>query len=148
MNKEKQSLSPGTHVGFITLLMIVLVVCLAIFISLTFRSVNIDHALTDRTGDTVVSHYAAHNQYQEFLSELDALLIDVEALNNAEIHEHIAPLLNESISYDESTGIINACWVSGERLVLQAKVLINTSGKGVRYSVVSVETVTNPQGNN
>ena len=145
MKKEKQALSPATHVGFISLLMIALVVCLAIFISLTLRSVNADFALTDRTGTTVADRTIAHNRYQKFLGELDALLFDMETANEANLQECLGPLLSEDITYDESTQIITANWASGERLLLHVRILIHTSGNGARYSVLSVETVAIPQ---
>ena len=147
MNNEKQALSPATHVGFISLLMIVLVVCLAIFISLTFRSVNADHALTDRTGNTVTDRYTAHNRYQEFIGELDALLFDMDVAKESSLPECLAPLLNEDITFDESTQTVSANWASGERLLLHVKILIHTPGNGARYSVLSAETVAIPQDN-
>ena len=147
MKKEGKALSPGTHVGFISLLMIVLVVCLAIFISLTFRSVNADNALTDRTGNTVSTQYAAHNRCQEFLADLDALLFDMDcvdtsALREVVFKERLLPLLNEDITYDGGNGIINAYWQSGERLFLYVTIKINMRENGARYSVISVETIT------
>ena len=148
MKKGQQRLSPGANVGFISLLMIVMVLCLTMFVALSLTSAHADRVLTDRTGATISDYYTAQNEYQGFLAELDAVLVnidwntvDAQAVGRI-LDGSLALLINDRVAFDKETRLIRASWPAGERLVLQAEILVNTANHGARYSVQSLVTVT------
>ena len=148
MKKGQQGISPGTNVGFISLLMIVMVLCLTMFVALSLTSAHADRVLTDRTGVTIADYYAAQNAFQGFLGELDALLVDIDwdtvdkQAAGPVLDKSLALVVNDRITFDKETRLISASWPAGERLVLQAEILVHTSNHGARYSVQSLVTAT------
>lgn|GEM_PF-2215454 len=181
---------PGVNVGFISLLMIFVVLCLTVFIALSLQSASVDKNLTFRMGETALAYYDAQNRLQKFLSELDSFLLDwdqggerVEAAEGVVDEERVvvgegdgvvgegegivdegnvmaveeetgdgqvflarlrAWLDSEApaeLAYNEGDRVIRTQWPAGERLILQAEILINVPATDLavtRYSMKSV----------
>ena len=131
---------PGVNVGFISLLMIFMVLCLTVFIALALLNAGVDKRLTDRTGETALAYYEAQNRFQMFLSELDSFLPEA-VQDGGRIEEFLLRRegLSEESVYDEARGLISARWPAGERLVLLAEILIHVPVvDGARYHIQSV----------
>lgn len=149
MREDREKVRPGVTVGFISLLMIFMALCLTVFVSLALTNAAADRGLTNRTGETATSYYAAQNQFQAFLSDLDARLVTMTTQGldqgnadfEAQLRDSLRPLMQEGVTYDEDRHVINAQWPAGERLLFKTEILITSSGfidTGPRYTVTSV----------
>jgi len=141
------AIKPGANVGLISLIMVFMVLCLTVFVALALTSASTDRNLTVRTGQTVTAFYAAQNQSQAFLLELDALLLELnlDAIDATEfsamLPQRLEPLLSDNITFDESLHLLNARWPAGERLYFETEIRVNLPGAETRYSTLSIRTV-------
>ena len=160
MKDRQPTVRPGVNVGFISLLMIFMVLCLTVFIALSLLSAGVDKRLTDRTGETVLAYYEAWDHLQSFLSELDALLLEwrsglpqaaaiATVVGSADVGgETFMDLLRERLAaqpeelvWNGESQVISVQWPAGERLIFRADVLIDSSTLSSRYTMQSVMMV-------
>ena len=153
---QKSSLSsrqikPGVSVGFISLLMIFMVLCLAVFVVLSLSVAVSDSSLTDRTGQTIQDYFSARNRTQQLLSELDILLL--ESNGAAICVQELSSLLTargsirdgELLSHDELTEMLQISIPAGERLFLNMEIVLDAPGGESRYRVLSMVTRPSPE---
>ena len=154
MQKSLQTLrqvKPGVSVGFISLLMIFMVLCLAVFVVLSLSVAVSDSSLTNRTGQTIQDYYNARNRTQQLLSELDMLLL--ESNGATACVQELSSLLTdrgsirygEFLSHDELTEILQISIPAGERLFLSMDITLEAPGAEPRYKVLSMVTRPAPE---
>ena len=151
MKESRSVVKIGMNVGFISLLMIFMVLCLTVFVVLSLTSAAADKSLTDRTGDTAIAYYSAQNRFQSFLSDLDLFLWEWGQSDDL-LNEHLEMWLHNplahretvydaatynAVAYDAATRRVTAQWPAGERMVVKTEIQINPPGDGARYRVLS-----------
>ena len=149
--RASKQIKPGVNVGFISLMMIFMILCLAVFVALSLTVASADNRLTSRTGQTVQDYFGALNRVQEILFEHDAMLLDA-VLANAPTEDLGATLQaqsnmkpGEEISFDGATGVLTLCIPAGERVFLNAGVIIADPGETPRVKIYCISASPAPE---
>ena len=132
---------PVNSVGLLSLLMVFMVLCLATFAALALSTVTADKNLADRTQTTIEEYYQAQNQLQEFLFELDDLLLKTaqdHSQNDEEVlSQSLSSLLEGNGVYDAHTRTITYEQTIGARTQLSAVIELTFSDTKERYKILS-----------
>jgi hypothetical protein len=139
---KRGSIKPGGGIGFISLLMIFLTLCLVTFTALALSTAAADQNLTRRSADSVQNFYEAENQGQSFLCSLDLFLYEMQQHTQhdeeyfAWVQQRISSVLQDGFTFLPKQNSIHVELRSDERTLLQGVVQIEPLGSPQRYSVL------------
>lgn len=145
MNKKK--ISVGMSVGFISLLVIFVVLCLVTFAILALSSSQADMALTRKSADYQAEYYAANNECQRKLAWVDGVISEGRntAADDAQLFAYIEDGLKGVVDYDVQTG---EAWFGsevGERgTSLLVRIRINGLTEADNYDIISWHVEVSP----
>lgn len=72
MNKRRGFRGSGMGVGYVSVMVIFVTVCLTLFAALSLRAASANDAFNERSGDFLKQYYAADSEAKRILAELDA----------------------------------------------------------------------------
>ena len=72
MNKKSGFRGSGMGVGYISVMVIFVTVCLTLFAAFSLRAASSNDAFNKRSGDFLKNYYAADSKAKQILAELDA----------------------------------------------------------------------------
>jgi hypothetical protein len=137
--KKRILRKPILNIGFISLLMIIMTLCLSVFVALSITSAAADRNLTERTGETTIAFYGAQNKFQTLLRDLDTILLtnNIDDIGFGDLlHSALARSDANEFFYDADRQLLSAQWPAGERLLINTEIQIN-SDRDTRYEVLS-----------
>lgn len=145
---HKPKAQVGMSVGFISLLIIFIVLCLITFAILALTTANADYALTQKNIDYSNRFYSANNSSQTKISQLDAILIQARqtsADDNAYWNTLTESLKgNANYTFDPSRRTVTLKDEISQTSFLQTELLIHEMGTEQRYSLLSAHVNTTP----
>lgn len=71
MNKKNETRSSGLGVGYVSVMIIFVIICLTIFAVFSFRAANSNDVFNERSGEYLRQYYAADIEAKEILAKLD-----------------------------------------------------------------------------
>jgi hypothetical protein len=143
MKRRHDAIKPGVNVGFISLLMIFMTLCLATFSALALSTVEADRNLTKRTANSVRNYYIVENIGQTFICDLDELLARVNNETYSEeeyfnlVNQYMNRIIREGFVYDPEKKTIRVELEASERVLFVAGIQLNAPGDENRYTVTS-----------
>lgn len=72
MNKRRGFRGSGMGVGYVSVMVIFVTVCLTLFAALSLRAASANDAFNERSGDFLKQYYSADSKAKRILAELDA----------------------------------------------------------------------------
>lgn len=81
MNKKNDLKSSGIGVGYVSVMIIFVVICLTIFAVFSFRAANSNDVFNERSGEYLREYYAADIEAKEILARLDEAAFNARSAN-------------------------------------------------------------------
>lgn len=145
----KKRIRVGTNIGFVSLLMIFLTLCLTCFCVLALSIASKDSRLTERSLDYTQSYYQADELSQETLQKLDLELSTIKQ-NTSDPSQYYAQAydflgtLGQDARYEEANHTVTLTYSIGEKSKLLQVIQINAPSEKMRYTVLSTHTISLP----
>ncbi len=139
----------GTNIGFVSLLMIFLTLCLTCFCVLALSIASKDSRLTERSLDYTQSYYQADELSQETLQKLDLGLSTIKQnINDPSQYYTQASVFLETLGqdarYEEADHTVTFTYSISEKSKLLQVIQINAPSEKTRYTVLSTHTISLP----
>ncbi len=103
MNEDKRQ-APFVNVGSSLLLVVFLLMCLITFATLSFSSARSDESFSQRIADRKSEYYAASNEAERLLSQIDRLL---DVADPADLDFAAIDSLDADIAYDPDAATLS-----------------------------------------
>ncbi|MBO1679939.1 hypothetical protein [Bittarella massiliensis (ex Durand et al. 2017)] len=124
--------------GALTILLVVMSICLAALAVLSLTTAAADRKLAERSGETTRSTYALERTGQQWLAQLDALLLEIEGQDSAALPALAAQRLEGQLRWEGKT-LFATLGDQGER---QLQIAVELTGGETRYRVRSWQLIT------
>jgi len=148
MNRKRPP-QVGMSVGFISLLIIFVVLCLITFAILALTTSNADLALTERNFNYVSRYYVASNECHTKIGFIDQTLDELRAGATSE-EEYFAAVEaafpgDDIFSYDKDTHVITFFGNLSEISQMRVEVQVEGLGSDSRYTILTWNAEPIPQ---
>lgn len=137
MNEDKRQ-APFVNVGSSLLLVVFLLMCLITFATLSFSSARSDESFSQRIADRKSEYYAASNEAERLLSQIDRLL---DVADPADLDFAAIDSLDADIAYDPDAATLSYQVKINDKQALDV-VLALEETDGSHFRIEKWQTVT------
>ncbi|WP_059004784.1 hypothetical protein [Bittarella massiliensis (ex Durand et al. 2017)] len=124
--------------GALTILLVVMSICLAALAVLSLTTAAADRKLAERSGETTRTTYALELAGQQWLAQLDALLLEAGDQSPADLQALAAQRLDGQLRWEGKT-LVATLGDQGER---QLQLTVELTGGTTRYRVRGWQVIT------